>query len=228
MGSKSYTEWEPTLLATFMSDVFMKQKTIRKKLDGCIIGNLHSHNEMGAFFSGTDDATLVDLATDENFYISTVVSNHTEKPFVCKLSYKDQYKKPQLASLEIETFYQPVLKWDVLAKKLRKIKADKKPTSSGGWNPKTRKWEPNKWERNNTGKTNKHLKTSKMGLSMFNDDLDDEEEFYEDQEDIKRFNKTQLATLEFLYNRKSLTKKEMAEELNTLGTDEALERITTL
>jgi hypothetical protein len=96
----------------------------------CMMGIIHSHHSMGAFFSGTDKSCLKDNAPDENFYCSTVVASAKEK-FAFALSYKDQYDKVHLIEAESKdiNMTMPVdnkeqKKWETIAKKIEKSKEE--------------------------------------------------------------------------------------------------------
>ena len=56
----------------------------------CMMGIIHSHHGMGAFFSGTDEKCLEDNAPMQNFYCSTVVASKKER-YAFGISYTDQY-----------------------------------------------------------------------------------------------------------------------------------------
>jgi proteasome lid subunit RPN8/RPN11 len=49
------------------------------------MGHIHSHNNMGVFFSGTDCSELHDNAPQHNFYLSLIVNNKME--FTAKVGY---------------------------------------------------------------------------------------------------------------------------------------------
>jgi hypothetical protein len=71
--------------------------------ESLVLGNIHSHNSMTAYFSKVDKDTLLELAPDENFYISTVWATNPTKPFAGALSYLDQYKFPHIYEFNKET-----------------------------------------------------------------------------------------------------------------------------
>jgi len=59
-------------------------------------GIMHSHNNMGVFFSGTDTDTLLEKATEHSFFTSLIVNNRLDK--IAKISYAGKLKT-------VETFY---------------------------------------------------------------------------------------------------------------------------
>jgi hypothetical protein len=59
-------------------------------VDGVFEGLIHSHNSMAAFFSSTDEATIVRLGTNTNHFISLIVNNAGS--YVAKMSNKRIYK----------------------------------------------------------------------------------------------------------------------------------------
>lgn len=95
----------------------------------CMMGIIHSHHTMGAFFSGTDKDCLKDNAPQKNFYCSTVVASKKEK-FAFGVAYKDQFDRVHLDIAE-EGSTQMILppdteesKWKYIAKKIEKAKKE--------------------------------------------------------------------------------------------------------
>jgi hypothetical protein len=72
IGTGSYTEYDTTDpdLIKFLMD----NPSIRSMKRG----HIHSHNNMGVFFSGTDDSELVENSEFHNFYVSLIVNNKNE------------------------------------------------------------------------------------------------------------------------------------------------------
>lgn len=102
----------------------------------CMMGIIHSHHNMGAFFSGTDKNCLKDNAPIQNFYCSTVVASKKEK-FAFAISYQDQYGKTHLIESKSEDINMQMPnkskeqdKWARIAKK---IKDNKKATTVTNW-----------------------------------------------------------------------------------------------
>ena len=93
----------------------------------CMMGIIHSHHTMGAFFSGTDKNCLHDNAPIKNFYCSTVVASAKDR-FVFGCTYKDQYGITHLVESEkgnIKVDMPPDTeepKWKAIAKKIEKQK----------------------------------------------------------------------------------------------------------
>ena len=95
----------------------------------CMMGIIHSHHSMGAFFSGTDKSCIEDNSPIKNFYCSTVVASEKDK-FAFAFGYLDQYNKNHI----VEADYNDIKiqmpkskeegKWKTIAKKLEKDKKD--------------------------------------------------------------------------------------------------------
>lgn len=64
-----------------------------------VMGNIHSHHKMSPVFSSTDVDTVAENATDENFFVSVIVSS-TAQEISAKMGYKDQYGHPQIITLD--------------------------------------------------------------------------------------------------------------------------------
>tara|TARA_R110000824_G_scaffold215951_2_gene402574 strand:+ start:7750 stop:8355 length:606 start_codon:yes stop_codon:yes gene_type:complete len=79
------------------------------QLSKCYVGLIHSHHNMGAYHSGTDDDTLIDLAPANGFYGSLVVS-HTKENYAFAISYKSQYQHGIIIESENIILDKPVLK----------------------------------------------------------------------------------------------------------------------
>mgnify|MGYP003147350233 CR=1 FL=1 len=95
LGSSASTEWDSDALAKIV-----KKKAKKHKL--CFMGLLHSHHNMGAYFSQTDEDTLIEMAPDTGFYPSLVVSTKADKNFAFAISYLDQYKKGSIINGKID------------------------------------------------------------------------------------------------------------------------------
>lgn len=80
IGSQAYTEYEtndPELIKFLMANPHVRNM---KK------GHIHSHNNMGVFFSSTDDGELQDNCGHHNFYFSLIVNNRNE--MCAKIAFK--------------------------------------------------------------------------------------------------------------------------------------------
>lgn len=68
IGTQSYTEFDmnPDVIACMCEN---------PELLDCQMGLIHSHNNMSAFFSGTDIATLKEEGRDRNNFVSLIVNN---------------------------------------------------------------------------------------------------------------------------------------------------------
>lgn len=76
IGSGAYTEYDvKPEIVSYMVD---------NELLDCKMGLIHSHNNMSAFFSGTDSATLVAEGTDSPHFVSLIVCNNG--PYVAKIT----------------------------------------------------------------------------------------------------------------------------------------------
>lgn len=80
IGTATYTEYNPAdaELIKFLSN--NPSYLAMKK------GHIHSHNNMGVFFSTTDDDELVDNCGFHNFYVSLIVNNRNE--MCAKIAFK--------------------------------------------------------------------------------------------------------------------------------------------
>ena len=65
------------------------------------MGLIHSHHNMGAFFSGTDEETCLEQAPQEGLFFSTVVA-HTKDKFATGVSYRDQFGYPNFIEGEVK------------------------------------------------------------------------------------------------------------------------------
>lgn len=92
-----------------------------------MMGIIHSHHTMGAFFSGTDTNCIEDNAPDENFYCSTVVASAKER-FAFAVGYKDQYGRVHIDEAEegstkmVAPPNKEDKKWEYIANKIQKKK----------------------------------------------------------------------------------------------------------
>jgi len=73
IGTGGYTEYaagqDPEFIKFLMANPHIM--TMKK-------GHIHSHNNMGVFFSGTDDDELVENSESHNFYVSLIVNNRND------------------------------------------------------------------------------------------------------------------------------------------------------
>lgn len=67
-GSSAYTEYD-------VNEVIVEYQMNHPELLQGTYGNIHSHNNMGTFFSGTDNSDLQENARHHNFYLSLIVNN---------------------------------------------------------------------------------------------------------------------------------------------------------
>lgn len=94
IGTGGYTEFDLTVPAMTK---FLENHIEEYVMNPCIkTGLLHSHNNLGVFFSGTDTDTLLEKATEHSFFTSLIVNNRLDK--IAKISYAGKLKT-------VETFY---------------------------------------------------------------------------------------------------------------------------
>ena len=130
LGHGTATDWDAQDFAKIIRESYEKHPRLKK----CCIGLIHSHHTMGAFFSGTDESTLEEMAPEENFYCSLVVASAKEK-FAFAFSYLDQYKQGTLFKLDksdivLNSTGKEVPEWKEIADKIEK---EAKVTSSYSW-----------------------------------------------------------------------------------------------
>ena len=88
LGSSASTEWEAKDLASILKKSYEDHPSLKH----CYIGLIHSHHTMGAFLSGTDTATVQEMAPEKGFYGSLVVASSGKATEAFGFGYKDQYK----------------------------------------------------------------------------------------------------------------------------------------
>lgn len=91
LGSGAHTEWDgEKLLGKTFTKLRKQHPQIGKEW---VQGNIHSHHNMGAYFSDTDDKQLQDGAFKDMFYYSLVVSNKIGQELAFATSWVDQYNR---------------------------------------------------------------------------------------------------------------------------------------
>lgn len=88
LGHGVSTEWDGKVLLKEIKPLMKEHKEIGTVWTQ---GNIHSHHNMGAFFSGTDETQLEDGAFPDFFYYSLVVSSKEGKTLAFACSWVDQY-----------------------------------------------------------------------------------------------------------------------------------------
>ena len=88
LGHGAATEYEGEELSKTIFEIYSKNK---KVLAGTYLGMIHSHHNMGAYHSSTDEETLIDMCPEEGFYGSLVVSSKVSDAMAFAFSYKDQF-----------------------------------------------------------------------------------------------------------------------------------------
>lgn len=90
LGTGAHTEWDGKDLIKQMGRLRKEYPEIGKDW---VQGNIHSHHNMGAFFSDTDDKQLIDGAFNDMFYYSLVVSIKAGQELAFAVSWIDQYNR---------------------------------------------------------------------------------------------------------------------------------------
>lgn len=91
VGTASYTEYDrPNDAVNYQTEYDLME---------CMVGNIHSHNKMRAFFSGTDEATLEEHGQKNVHFLSLIVNN--EGKYVARLTAR---LNVEVVSSTIETF----------------------------------------------------------------------------------------------------------------------------
>ncbi len=88
LGHGAATEYAGEDLSKAIFKIYSANK---KLLKDTYVGMIHSHHNMTAYHSGTDEDTLIDMCPDTGFYGSLVVSS-SSVPAAFAFSYKDQFK----------------------------------------------------------------------------------------------------------------------------------------
>ena len=129
LGHGASTEYKGEELSKTIFDIYSKNK---KALAGTYLGMIHSHHNMDAYHSTTDEETLIDMCPEEGFYGSLVVSSKTSSPVAFAFSYKDQFKNILINTIEnAEVKYQTTAPKEFVAEaNAIKKKADKRPSYS--------------------------------------------------------------------------------------------------
>jgi hypothetical protein len=84
IGTATYTEYDPSDPEVIKFLMANPNMLAMKK------GHIHSHNNMGVFFSQTDDNELIDNCGFHNFYLSLIVNNKNE--MCAKIAFKAKTK----------------------------------------------------------------------------------------------------------------------------------------
>ncbi len=163
LGKAAYTEFDYDNCIPEIYDIFEKKGYTLEEIK---TGLIHSHHNMTAYFSGTDDRELADNAAKFNYYLSLVVS--TDENYAAKLaipsrvtanevhSILDSEGKPRSFSLQKERQEIFAIELDVeiegetnldewFVKRLTDLKEEsyKKHTySSREWDYSTKEWDP--------------------------------------------------------------------------------------
>lgn len=87
LGHGTSTDFDAGDVASILKETYQKYPSLKH----CYIGLIHSHHTMGAFLSGTDKDTILDMAPNEGFYGSLVVASEGKATEAFGFSYIDQY-----------------------------------------------------------------------------------------------------------------------------------------
>ena len=128
LGNTGSTELDGEELGKVLPAIYKKFPNLKKSFMGLI----HSHHNMGAFFSGTDESTALEQAPVEGLFFSTVVA-HSKDKFATGVAYRDQFGLPNFIEGEVKhTVKLKVSKdWKSEADKIEK---DAKPTYTTNYN----------------------------------------------------------------------------------------------
>ena len=117
LGGHSSTEWDASDLAKIIKEKYK----LNKKYKSCYLGLVHSHHDMGAFFSGTDEGTLMEMAPNTGFYPSLVVSTKADKNYAFAISYLDQYNQGTIFNGKVDIPSPKAAKeWVAIAEEIEK------------------------------------------------------------------------------------------------------------
>ena len=89
LGHGAATEYAGEDLSKAIFKIYSANK---KLLKDAYVGMIHSHHTMGAYHSGTDEDTLIDMCPEDGFYGSLVVSSKASDAAAFAFSYRDQFK----------------------------------------------------------------------------------------------------------------------------------------
>lgn len=87
LGTGTSTEFD----GKDQTKIIQEEMKKRPQLSKCCVGLIHSHHNMGAYHSGTDNETLEELAPANGFFGSLVVS-HAKEHYAFAISYLSQHK----------------------------------------------------------------------------------------------------------------------------------------
>ena len=131
LGTASNTDWDGEDLLKIFPKLRKKYPEIGKSW---VMGNIHSHHTMGAFYSGTDEQQCIDGA-NKNFYYSLVVSSKVGKELYFGVAYPDQHNRVHIEVIDDIEVEENVLfnkEWKEQADFIKKNKKPE-PTSINLW-----------------------------------------------------------------------------------------------
>jgi hypothetical protein len=124
LGTSGTTEVDGEDLGKILPSIYKKNKSLKN----CYIGLIHSHHNMGAFFSTTDKKTSLEEAPEEGIFFSTVVSS-VQDLYAFSMSYRDQYGISHFIEGDVESpkVILTTKEWTTEAKQIQKEADDAKP-----------------------------------------------------------------------------------------------------
>ena len=117
LGHATETEIDGEKLGKILPQIYKENK----KLKNCYLGLIHSHHNMGAFFSGTDKDTALEQAPLEGLFFTTVVASDKDE-FCTGVSYRDHFGFPNFIEGDVVADYKVDVpkEWKAEAKKIEK------------------------------------------------------------------------------------------------------------
>jgi len=128
LGNTGSTELDGEKLGKVLPAIYKKFPKLKKSFMGLI----HSHHNMGAFFSGTDESTALEQAPVEGLFFTTVVA-HSKDKFATGVAYRDQFGLPNFIEGEVKSKVSIKVSKDWKSE-ADKIEKDAKPTYTNNYN----------------------------------------------------------------------------------------------
>ena len=122
LGTTASTEVDGEELGKLLPKLYKKHKHLKS----LTLGLIHSHHNMGAFFSGTDKDTSLDEALKDSLFFSTVVASK-EDYFAFSVSYRDAFGHPFFVEGEVPEQEHLIIKDKQWVKEANSIVENAKP-----------------------------------------------------------------------------------------------------
>ena len=103
LGHGTETELDGNKMGELLPKVYKRFPNLKE----CYLGLIHSHHNMGAFLSPTDEATALEQTAKDGLFFSTVVASAKE-PFDCCMTYQDQFGFSNLIDGEVALSGPPI------------------------------------------------------------------------------------------------------------------------